>query len=67
MLEGGAPVARQTRRLLDTSISSTLRENPVSHPAANPLFYSTGDLRLLESAVQRYLHLNEKTLGLQVG
>lgn len=56
LLEGGAPVARQTRRLLEQA--ALLAETPALHggPGPSPVFYSTGDSELLVQAVQRWLH-----------
>jgi glutamate racemase len=66
LIEGGVSVARQTRRLLDQYAAGALHQRLDSPPAPMPLFYSTGDLSLLESAVQRYLHMNGKVRDLQL-
>ncbi len=66
LLEGGAPVARQTRRLLDQFRPGTLNQNPASAQSNLPMFYSTGNVNLLESAVQRWLKMNCKTLALHL-
>jgi glutamate racemase len=66
LIEGGVSVARQTRRLLDQYPAGALHQSPDSPPAALPLFYSTGNLSLLDSAVQRYLHLNSKAQELHL-
>jgi glutamate racemase len=66
LLEGGAPVARQTRRLLNQCDPSALNQSPLSHPANPPTFYSTGSVSLLESAVQRWLDVNCETQALQL-
>jgi glutamate racemase len=66
-LEGGVPVARQTRRLLDPSNPGPLNKSPGLLSAVTPIFYSTGNLQLLESAVQRYLHTDGKTQILNLG
>jgi glutamate racemase len=60
LLEGGAPVARQTRRQLE---KSGLCRLGMAHSNAIellplPLFYSSGNVALLESAVQRWLQIN---------
>ena len=65
-LEGGAPVARQTRRLLDQAHPSALNQSPVLLPTISPIFYSTGNANLLESAVQRWLKVNCETQALQL-
>jgi glutamate racemase len=67
LVEGGAPVARQTRRLLDPSNPGPLNPSPGWHSALTPIFYSTGNLQLLGSAVQRYLHTDGKTQILRLG
>jgi glutamate racemase len=65
-IEGGAPVARQTRRQLEKSGLCQTGESGQaavgSH--AGTVFYSTGDLDLLESALQRWLQLDCKVLAL---
>ncbi len=66
LLEGGAPVARQTRRLLDQFRPGNLNQNPASAQSNLPMFYSTGNVNLLESAVQRWLKMNCKTLALHL-
>ena len=66
LLEGGAPVARQTRRLLDQFRPGTLNQNPASAQSNLPMFYSTGNVNLLEYAVQRWLKMNCKTLALHL-
>ena len=65
-LEGGAPVARQTRRLLNQIRPGTLNQNPASAQANLPIFYSTGNVSLLESAVKRWLKMNCETLALHL-
>jgi glutamate racemase len=65
-LEGGAPVARQTRRMLNQGPPGTLNQNPISAPTSAPIFYSTGDVSLLKSAVSRWLNMNCETLALQL-
>jgi glutamate racemase len=66
LIEGGVSVARQTRRLLDQYPAGALHQSPDSPPAPLPLFYSTGNLSLLDSAVQRYLHLKGKAQELHL-
>lgn len=65
-LEPGAPVARRTRRVLE--LAGTLRPENVPHERAHSTttFYSTGNSLLLETALQRWLHLNERALPLSV-
>jgi glutamate racemase len=60
LIEGGAPVARQTRRQLEKSnLCRTVTTRQVSPPPPS-LFYSTGDTTLLESAAHRWLQLPQK-------
>ena len=56
-LEGGEPVARQTRRLLEAA--SALNTTDIRHTVAKSqvTFYSTGDGQPLQSASQRWLGL----------
>ena len=66
LIEGGVPVARQTRRLLEKS-DLCQPENlyrPTLGPCPEGVFYSTGDLGLLESALQRWLQRDCKVLAL---
>lgn len=62
-LEGGAPVARQTRRVLT---GSGPLEETVSHNALVPDFYTTGAPDSLCAAVQRWLHLSVHVHALAV-
>ena len=56
MLEGGAPVARQTRRLLD---AAGLLAPEVAGPSPVPTeFFTTGQVEDLRSAVVRWLQLD---------
>jgi glutamate racemase len=69
LLEGGAPVARQTRRLLETQSQPSVypaRSNE-SMTVPTTLFYSTGDTSLLDSAVWRWLGNECSTRPLAVG
>ena len=65
LVEGGAPVARQTRRLLE---QAQLRAPDVTAPN-EPVtqYFSTGDSALLDSAVLRWMQHKIKTENLQVG
>lgn len=68
LLEGGAPVARHTRRLLDKA-GITRSANPLcaaTQQAGQPVFYSTGKLSVLDSAVQRWLALKAITQALDL-
>ena len=68
LLEGGAPVARQTRRRLEANgiaVAQTGDHRPAL-PAQKPLYYSTGKLDLLDSAARRWLHTEAKTQGLDL-
>jgi glutamate racemase len=66
LIEGGVSVARQTRRLLDKSSPGLLHRGTVPLAPHEPLFYSTGNLSLLESAMKRYLHKNVKAQELHL-
>lgn len=63
MLEGGAPVARQTRRLLEKSAIALAAAGPTGETLKvnTPIFYSTGKLSLLDSAIRRWLGLQVQT------
>jgi glutamate racemase len=66
LLEGGVPVARHTRRLLERA-QLALPEVPAptgEHPAHATVFYSTGNLALLDSAIHRWMHSDIRTLPL---
>jgi glutamate racemase len=68
MLEGGAPVARQARRLLEKTgiaLADTRMAVPLG-TGIEPVFYSTGNLGLLDSAIQRWLHRDATTLALDL-
>lgn len=66
LIEGGGSVARQTLRLLEKASPSLVHLGPVPLAAPEPVFYSTGNLSLLESAMQRYLHKNGKAQELHL-
>lgn len=66
LIEGGLPVARQTRRLLEKLRPGVLAAEPATQTPQVPLFYSTGKLDLLESAVHRWLQLDCPTLSLHL-
>jgi glutamate racemase len=51
LIDSGAPVARQTRRVLDTHAMLT------RNGAQDIQFYTTGQADILQTAVQRWLHL----------
>jgi len=56
-LEGGVPVARQTRRTLS---EHALLAQPLTEPTpaiASPRFCTTGDPAVLQAAIQRWLGL----------
>jgi glutamate racemase len=63
LLEGGAPVARHTRRLLE---KANLLENTaqVAQGLRQTVFYSTGKLELLDSGLKRWLQLDTATQAL---
>lgn len=66
LLDGGAPVARQTRRQLER-FGLILPSNDAPNPkekVSHVLFYSTGNLPLLASAVLRWLQLDVKVHSL---
>lgn len=62
-LEGGAPVARQTRRMLDKV--NGLRNANDEAPKAS-VFYSTGNTQALQSAAHRWLGLQTTVNTLSV-
>lgn len=62
-LEGGAPVARQTRRLLQAA--NALRDRGEASNV-QVIFYSTGDAKALQSAAHRWLGLNATASALSV-
>lgn len=66
-LEGGAPVARQTRRLL--SERGWLAASPDHPMAARPalVFGTTGDPDSLRAAVERWLQLSAPVQSLAIG
>ena len=73
MHEGGIPVARQTRRLLEKSgllrpvadVGPIARLEPHASPKpVVPEFYSTGNAALLDAAIQRWLHIHANTHAL---
>ena len=71
LLEGGLPVARQTRRLLEqqaaASHSAAFHSLNTAIPGpAQTLYYSTGAPGLLDAAVQRWLQLRIQTAPLLV-
>jgi hypothetical protein len=61
-------VARQSRRLLEKAglarAISSVRNTPVG--GKQVLYYSTGNLGLLDSAVQRWLHTQANTQPLNL-
>ena len=65
LVEGGAPVARQTRRLLEQT--QLLAPDGVAPGAPDTQYFSTGDSALLDSAVLRWMKCNIQTKPLQVG
>jgi glutamate racemase len=66
LIEGGLPVARQTRRLLEKLQPQAITARPSTQTTPTPLFYSTGKLDLLESALRRWLKLECPTLPLHL-
>lgn len=66
-LEGGEPVARQTRRMLNASSPKILDPTADSGLANAPVFYSTGEVNLLRSAVQRWLKIDCEARPLDLG
>lgn len=66
MLEGGAPVARHTRRLLETAGIAVTQAAEPTRLAPAPVFYSTGNLGLLDSAIQRWLRQDARVLRLDL-
>ena len=69
LMEAGVPVARQTRRLLE-KMQLALPQTPHladGTTARAAIFYSTGNVALLDSAMLRWLHREVKTLALRLG
>jgi glutamate racemase len=66
LLDGGVPVARQTRRLLDQCPPGAWSLEPAAPLSKSPVFYSTGNLSLLESALHRWLKMDCPILALQL-
>ncbi|MCX8519940.1 MAG: glutamate racemase [Rhodoferax sp.] len=69
LLEGGLPVARQTRRLLEQPAAICAASSPINTALSNPAqtrFYSTGEPSLLDAATQRWLQLRTQTAPLLV-
>jgi hypothetical protein len=64
-LEGGAPVARQTRRLLTERNWLVLRTSD-DGTRAPPVFCTTGDANNLQLAVQRWLDVNTAVQSLVI-
>jgi glutamate racemase len=64
LLEGGAPVARQTRRLLEQAQLVVVQLPFANTSGSEPIFYSTGDLVLLDSAIRRWLATEPRTQSL---
>jgi len=60
MLEGGVPVARQTRRLLEAA-DALAQPGPLAAPLQ---FYSSGNPALLDTALQRWLALGQTAQAL---
>ena len=56
LLEGGAPVARQTRRML-AERGWLLQASHDTSDAPNPVFVTTGSTTNLQAAVDRWLHV----------
>lgn len=65
LVEGGMPVARHTRRLLEQS--QLLASDSVAPGELPTRYYSTGDSALLDSAVLRWMRQQIQTEPLQVG
>nr|WP_315496095.1 glutamate racemase [uncultured Rhodoferax sp.] len=64
LLEGGAPVARQTRRLLDAA--GLLAPTVAGQSVAPTQFLTTGHVEDLRSAAQRWLQLDTQVSALRV-
>ncbi|NVO07459.1 MAG: aspartate/glutamate racemase family protein, partial [Rhodoferax sp.] len=66
LLEGGMPVARQTRRQLEKAGQEMLRTEAgrFAPQMPTPQFISSGNIALLESAVGRWLHLQVQATAL---
>ena len=69
LIEGGTPVARQTRRLLEqdrADESAGAYSGAIPH-SGGTFFYSTGDTAILDMALHRWMHIDFKTEALKVG
>lgn len=64
-LEGGVPVARQTRRLLEAR-SWLAPQGAQVAPAASTVFGTTGDTGPLQSAIGRWLHFQTSVQTLNI-
>ncbi len=62
LLEGGAPVARQTRRLL----ADRQQLAPPQAAHANTRFFTTGKADVLANAARRWLQLDAPVIALQI-
>jgi glutamate racemase len=68
LLEGGAPLARHTQRLLHQAGLTMATDRAAGAAAAMPqaVFYSTGNLTLLDSAIGRWLGVEAVTQALDL-
>ncbi len=67
-LEGGAPVARQTRRLLSETHSLAIGSASTDIEIGRQLrFFSTGTTNQLQSAVSRWMGLDAQVYGINAG
>ncbi|MFM6992330.1 MAG: glutamate racemase, partial [Rhodoferax sp.] len=64
LLEGGAPVARQTRRLLDAA--GLLAPETATPVATATQFFTTGQVEDLRSATARWLQVDTSVSALAV-
>jgi len=67
LIDGGGPVARQTLRVLEKLQLQKTAVADGPSTAAGTLFYSSGNTELLDSAVQRWLRKNTRSLALKAG
>lgn len=66
LLEGGAPVARQTRRLLEQSALLHSEPKFTVRAASSTTYLSTGSKESLEFALQRWIHLEANVSAVDI-
>ncbi len=67
-LEGGVPVARQTRRLLhESGMLASESTSQALQPGPLPAFFSTGATREFQAAVMRWMGLDVQVCAVSIG